>query len=130
MERKTKIIIIVAAILMVFLFLVTLYFSTRERTREEQERKEEAAIRGVAKKAEAQIGGVIIEKGFNISYEAGPNRIIVAITDAPFVDNENRALDYLEDTGINICRTNIIVIGSAGVLEPENHRGRLDGCQK
>jgi hypothetical protein len=128
MHKNKKIIIIISVILV--LIFVTLYLLLVGDNQEQQNLKNpETAKERVIKSAQEQIGGVIMEQGFNISYESGVDRIIITITDIPFAENENRALDYLEGMGVNICQENIITLGGRGITIPNGHSSRINECQ-
>lgn len=71
-------------------------------------------------KTEEQIGGVIIKDGFDISYESNKNRVIITVTDEPFKKNREKALAYLKDMGIDVCKINLIVLPGKGITPAED----------
>jgi hypothetical protein len=88
-----------------------------------KKRKEEAAKKSaetVVSDTQNQIGGEIMGDGYYITYEQGKNRFIITITDEPFIDNQKKGEAYLKSRGVDLCKTEYLVLPSSGVTPPDN----------
>lgn len=117
---------IILSVLIVFLLVVVVNYAIQRQKQEEKTVEPEAAKEEIVLELEKEIGGTIIKEGFNISYESGKDLLIITVTDVPFSTNEQGAIEYLEQRGVDICETDIIILPGRGVDMPEDYKSNLE----
>jgi hypothetical protein len=121
MSKKQKIIIgISIAVFIVLLIIAGFIYEYYKKKNEDTTARSEQAKESVISQTTNQIGGEIIEDGFNITYESGENRFIITVTKEPFDEYKKRGEEYLKNKGIDLCKINYLVLAGHGVTAPDN----------
>lgn len=121
----------IVVLTLIVLFGLIIYFVLQMPQEKEEEKKETSDKAEVKIISETQdwVGGNIVEEGFNISYESGKERLIITITDTPFITSVNKAKNYLTTRGYDFCTENYLVLTGTGIAKDANwDKGML--CEK
>lgn len=131
MNKKTKAILLVIALATFLLVVFINFFYQKQKQKEDKQQKEEAQIakQRVVSEAEDEIGGVIVEDGFSISYESGKDRLIITITDEPYIENKEKAITYLKNKNIDLCEINYLILASRGIDVPRGESQTPVSCE-